>query len=75
MQKVQEVSADAVIVGLHVDDAAIVAVVIPVKQSRTEAGHQPISDVASTGGVVVLLLRQNASEHRGGGAHHIHGVA
>ena len=56
VQQVQEVAADAVVVGLHVDGAAVVAVVVPVQQGRAQVGHQAVGDVARAGQVVVVLL-------------------
>ncbi len=72
MQQVQEVAADAVVVGLHVDPLAVVGVVEPVEQRGAETGHQPIDDVARAWLVLVLLLRQRAAECGDGGAHHVH---
>ena len=72
VQQVQEVPADAVVVGLHVDPLAVVGVVEPVEQRGTEAGHQPVGDVACARLVLVVLLRQHAAERRDGGAHHVH---
>ncbi|KAG1388292.1 hypothetical protein G6F59_016022 [Rhizopus arrhizus] len=64
MQQVQEVAADRVIVGFHVDGAAVVAPVVPVQQHRTEAGHQLVGDVTRARVVVGVLLRCHAAEHR-----------
>src|SRR5690606_15771514 len=58
VQQVQEVPTDAVVVGLHVDDAAVVAVVVPVQQGRAHAGHDAVGDVARIGQVVVVFLGQ-----------------
>ncbi|KAG1242551.1 hypothetical protein G6F68_016139 [Rhizopus microsporus] len=69
VQQVQEVAADAVVVRLHVDDAAVVAVVVPVQQGRTQVGHQAVGDVARARGVVIVFLGQHAAQHRHGGAH------
>ncbi|KAG1437899.1 hypothetical protein G6F57_020074 [Rhizopus arrhizus] len=74
VQQVQEVAADRVIVGFHVDGAAVVAPVVPVQQHRTEAGHQLVGDVTRARVVVVVLLRCHAAEHRHAGAHHVHRV-
>ncbi|KAG1197494.1 hypothetical protein G6F35_012806 [Rhizopus arrhizus] len=75
VQQVQEVAADAVVVRLHVDDAAVVAVVVPVQQGRTQVGHQAVGDVARARGVVIVFLGQHAAQHRHGGAHDVHRVA
>ena len=72
VQQVQEVAADAVVVGLHLDALAVVRVVEPVEQRRAETGHQPVDDVARARLVLVILLRQHAAECGDGGAHHVH---
>ncbi|MNS54969.1 hypothetical protein D3C72_877900 [compost metagenome] len=74
VQQVQEVGADGIIVRLHLDAAAVVAVVIPVQQHRAEAGHQLVRDVARARRVVVVLLGQHVAEDRHARAHHIHRV-
>ena len=45
----QEMPADRIVVGLDVDAAAVVGVVVPVEQHRAERGHQPVGDVARAG--------------------------
>src|SRR3546814_7484530 len=46
MQQVQEVTADRIFIGfVDFDDLAVVRVVIPVQQHRTEACHQLVGDV------------------------------
>src|SRR5690606_28879473 len=75
MQQVQEVRADTVVVGLYVDHLAVVAVVVPVQQGRTQASHQTVGDVACVGQVVVVFFRQHAAQNRHGSTHHVHGVA
>src|SRR5690606_40179725 len=75
VQQVQEVPADAVVVGLDVNDAAVVAVVVPVQQRRAQIRHQPVGDVARARDVVVVFFGQHAAQHRYGRAHDVHGVA
>jgi len=75
VQHVQEMAADRVVVGLDVDALARVAVAVPVGEHRTEAGEQPVGDVARAGDAVVVLLGQRAAEHRNTRAHHVHRVA
>ena len=53
MQQMQEVRADRVVVGFHVDAAAVMGVVMPIEQHGAERGHQPVGDVARAGRVVV----------------------
>ena len=74
VQQVQEVAADAVVVGLDVDAPAVVAVVVPVQQHRAQRGHQLVGDAARIGVVVVVLLGREAAEHGHAGAHHVHRV-
>ncbi|MNU38646.1 hypothetical protein D3C71_273230 [compost metagenome] len=75
VQQMQEVATDAVVVGLHVDDAAVVAEVVPVQQGGTQVGHQAVGDVARARGVVVVFFRQHAAQYGHGRAHHVHRVA
>ncbi len=51
MQQMQEMAADAVVVGLDLDAPAVVGEVVPVEQHRAERGHQPVGDVAGAGRV------------------------
>ncbi|MNF91437.1 hypothetical protein D3C84_740380 [compost metagenome] len=74
VQQMEEVAADGVVVGLHVDALAVVAEVVPVQQRRTQRSHQLVGDVAGARVVMVFLLRRHATEHRHGGAHHVHRV-
>ncbi len=75
VQQVQEMAADRVVVGLHVDALAVVAEVVPVQQHRAERGHQAVGDGARAGDVVVVLFRHHAAEGGHAGAHHIHRMA
>ena len=72
VQQMQEMAADRIVVGLHVDPLAVVRVVEPVEQRGAETSHQPIDDIACAGLVVVVLLRQHAAKRRDRGAHHVH---
>lgn len=63
MQQVQEMPADGVVVGFHINVVAVEREVIPVQQHRAEAGHQLVGDVARAGVVVVVLFRQHAAQH------------
>src|SRR5690606_6415543 len=72
VQQVQEVTADGVVVGFHVDALAVVAVVVPVQQHGTQRGHQLVGDVTGTRVVVVVLLRRQTAQHGNAGAHHVH---
>ena len=72
MQKMQEVTTDRVVIGLDFDAGAVMAVVIPVEQHRTQRGHQAVGDVARARGVVVVFFRQHAAQRRDARAHHIH---
>jgi hypothetical protein len=62
VQQMQEVAADGVIIGLHIDGPAIVAVVIPVQQHGAQRGHEPISDIAGAGSAVVFFFWNIAAE-------------
>ena len=74
MQQMQEVSADRVIIGLHLDTLAIVAEVIPVQQHGAQAGHQLVSNIPGAGMVVILLFRLQTTQYRYAGAHYVHGM-
>ena len=74
MQKMQDMAADRIVVGLDLDAPAVDREVIPVHQHRAERRHQPVGDVARAGVVVVVLLGQRATERRDAGAHHVHRV-
>ncbi|MNQ91019.1 hypothetical protein D3C85_1063830 [compost metagenome] len=74
VQQVQEVTADGVVVGFHVDTLAVVAEVVPVEQRGAQAGHQLVGDIASTRMVVVFLLRGQAAQNGSGGTHDVHRV-
>ena len=60
MQQMQEVSTHRVVLGLHMNTLAVVAVVIPVAQHRAEGGNELVGNIAGTGDVVIVLLRQHA---------------
>ena len=62
MQQVQEMSADGIVVGLHLDALAVVGVVMPVEQHRSQRGHQAIGDVARAWQVVVVGFGQDATQ-------------
>ena len=74
VKQVQEVAADGIVVGFHLDALAVDRVVIPVEQHRTEAGHQPVDQLAGLLGRLLRFLRQQAAEHRAAAAQHIHRV-
>src|SRR5690606_35875978 len=75
VQQVQEVAANAVVISLNIDVVTIVAEVVPVQQSRAQAGHQAISNVAGVGQVVVVFFWQDATQYRYRSAHDIHRMA
>ena len=62
MEQMQEMRADRIVVGFDLDPAAVVGVVVPVQQHRSERGHQSVGDVARAGLIVVVGLRQHAAE-------------
>nr|GEU28025.1 hypothetical protein [Tanacetum cinerariifolium] len=72
VQQVQEVAADGIVVGFHLDALAVMAVVVPVQQHGAKRRHQAVGDVACARHVVVVLFRQHAAQHRHAGAHHVH---
>lgn len=72
VQQVQEMTADAVVIGLHFDAAAVLSEVVPIEQHRAERGHQPVGDVARAGMVMVVCFGQDAAESRDARAHHVH---
>ena len=72
MQQVQEVTADRVVVGLGFNPSAIVAVVVPIQQYRTERSHQTICDIARARGVMIIFLWQDTTQCRNTRPHHIH---
>src|SRR5665213_2888472 len=74
VQQVQEMRADRIVVGLDVDQAAVVARVIPVAQHRAQRGDQAVGDVARARGVVCIPCRQCRAERGNAGAHHVHRV-
>ena len=64
MQQMQEVRADRIVVGFDVDAAAVVRVMVPVEQHRSERGHQPVGDVARAGLIVIMGFRAACSRAR-----------
>lgn len=55
VQQVQEVAADGIVVGLRLNALAVVAVVIPIQQHRSQRGQQPVGDVARAGRAMLLF--------------------
>jgi hypothetical protein len=66
--------ADGIIVGNELDALAVMAVVIPVNQHRAEAGHQAIDYSARSLDIVIVFLRNLASQRGATGSHDIHRV-
>ncbi len=72
VEQMQEVAADGIIVGFGFDPLAVLSIVIPVQQHRAERCHKAIRDVARARRIVVVFLRQYATECGYAGTHHVH---
>ena len=72
MQQMQKMATNGIVIGLDINHAAVVAVVVPVQQHRTKTGHQLIGDITRTRMIVVIFLRRHAAEYRHARAHHVH---
>ena len=72
VQQVQEMAADRIVVGFHLDAPSVLAVVKPVEQHGAERGDQAVGDVARAGQVVVVFLGECSAEHGAPRAHHVH---
>ena len=68
MQQVQEMRADRIVVGLHVDAPAAARKVVPIAQHRAQGCQQPIGDVARARATVIAGLGNAAAECRNAGA-------
>ena len=70
----EEVAADAVVVGFDFDAMAVVREVVPVEEHGAERGHEAVGDVE--GGVVGVGLRLglDGGEHGDAYAEDVHGV-
>jgi len=74
VQQVQEMPADGIVVRFHFDALAGVREVVPVKEHRAEAGHQPVGDIARRGELVIVGFGQHRPERGAGRAHDVHRV-
>ena len=74
MQQAEKVTADRVVIGLHLDALAVQREVMPVEQHGIQRSEQPVGDLAGAGAVVVFLLRPRAAERGDAGAQHVHRV-
>ena len=72
MEQMQEVRSDRIVVGFDVDPAAVVGVVVPVEQHRSQRGHQPVGNVARTRLIVIMGLGQDAAERGDAASQDIH---
>ena len=70
----EEVAADACIIGLDIDPPPVQREVVPVEQHRPQRGDQPVGDLARPIGIVAGRLRQHAAENGDAGPHHVHRV-
>ncbi len=74
VQQMQEMTADAVIVRLHVDAAARPGEMIPVEQHRPQRGHQPVGNIARAIRIMRPIFRCDTAQHRSAHPQHIHGM-
>ena len=72
MQQMEEMPADGIVVGFHLDALAVVAEVVPVQQRGTQRSHQLVGNVTSARVIVVVLFWRHATQYRHSRAHHIH---
>ena len=56
-EKVQEVAADGVVVGLGLDAPAVMTEVVPIRERRSQRCEQPIGDFARAGRGVIDSFR------------------
>ena len=74
MQQMQEVAANGIIVSFRLNTLAVMAVVIPVQENRTERCQQLVGNIACTGDGVPFFFRQRTAQRGDAGAHHVHRV-
>ena len=72
VQQMQEMRGDRIVVGFHVDAAAVTGEMPPVQQHRAEARHEFVGDVARFRGRMAVSFGQYRSQHRTARAHHVH---
>ncbi len=72
MEQMQEMRADRVVVGFDPDATAMMGIMMPVKQHRSERGHQAIGDIARARVIVIMRLGQNTAECRYAASQNIH---
>ena len=74
VQQMQQVRADAVVIGLDFDAFAAAAVVVPVHQHRSKAGQHTVDDLLCHGFAVRIRFLFAGAQHRTTSAHHVHRV-
>jgi hypothetical protein len=62
MEQMQEVRSDRIVVGFDVDATAVMGIVVPVQQHRSERGHEPVGNIARAGLIVVVGFGKDAAE-------------
>jgi hypothetical protein len=75
VKQMQEMSADGVIVGLHIDAHAALGVVIPVAQHRAQGCQQPVGQIARAFSGMIVRFRHATTERRHAGSQYVHGMA
>jgi hypothetical protein len=74
VEEMEEVGADAVVVGLDLDASAVMSEVVPVEKDAAERGHEAVGEVE--GGVVGVGLGfgLDGGEHGDADAEDVHGM-
>ena len=62
MEKMEEMPADRVVIGLDLDALAVVREMIPVEKHRGDRGEKVVGDVAGSGFLVVVVLGKAATK-------------
>jgi hypothetical protein len=70
----EEMAADAVVIGLDIDPPPMQCEVVPVEEHRPQRGDEPVGDIAGAIRLVAGRLGQDAAQHGDAGPHHIHRV-
>jgi hypothetical protein len=74
VQQMQEMRADRIVVGAHLDAPSAVREMMPVAQHRAETREQLIGDVARTLDGMGIGLGDDAAQRRHAGPQHVHGM-
>ena len=70
----EEMAADAIVIGLDIDAPSMQREVVPVEQHRPQRGDEPVGDIPGAVRLMARRLGQHAAEHGDARPHHVHRV-